>query len=386
MFTPSTLPPPPSYGRDPRPLRLTSELSRPQPQGGCHYQSSSHTGQKCLCQTYHHDRALPGNTCDCGHSACYHSPTSTDRTISPDRIVSALVDKVKKLEEVVIKERESRNNILTRERQIWEREARVLREALAPFYQSESDMKKKLTQLENRLNNNYDEQTRIKDRIVAIDDASITLRNRVERYELAQGNKKRKASLSHEMNGVLSPRSNYTYSSSSAASDTTSTSTQRSPQPCSPTDIPAPTLSTFDSPRSSGVLNLNTDHIYGNPRQRVAHNKQNLGVNNEPRSSGFLSIDLAERLRRQKIASSNNHGVLETKKTDIRSHKLNHVSHELPSPPPYKAGSGAMPLSSLLAPNNWTEPDRSAKRYKPETRGMMALEVLANVTVDQTVA
>lgn len=388
MFPSSALPPPTSYGHEHRPLRLTSEPSRPQPQGGCHFQSSSSSGSQCLCQTYQHNRSLQGNTCDCGHSACYHSQSSVERRLSPDRIVSALMEKVRKLEDAVIKERETRNNTLTRERQAWEREIRVLREALAPFYQSESDMRRRLAQLEGRLDSDHDEQAQIKERLVAIDDASMTLEKRIEDCEESRFNRKRKASLGQEVTGVMSPQSNYTYSSSSAASDATSVSAQRSPQPPSPVALPLSVYPALDSPRSSGVLNLKTGFTSGQAHHRQLMH-QNFQATDEPRSSGFLSIDLAERLRFHKgpMNSSVTKGTtFRTAMNDNNQHKTHTMSNGLPSPPHHKVTSGALTLSDLLtSPRNEVD-IRSPKRYKPQKDGMMALEILATATVERQTA
>lgn len=383
MFPSSALPPPTTYGHEHRPLRLTSEPSRPQPQGGCHFQSSSSSSQ-CLCQTYQHNRSLQGNTCDCGHSACYHAQTSGERRLSPDRIVSALVDKVRKLENVVVKEREARNNTLTRERQAWEREIRVLREALAPFYHSESDMRRRLAQLEDRLDSDHDEQARLKERVVAIDDASITLEKRIEDCEESRGSRKRKASLGQDTTGVMSPSSNYTYSSSSASSDVTSVSAQRSPQPPSPVNLPLPVYAVVDSPRSSGVLNLKTGFALGQVYQRESL-KHDFQIVEEPRSSGFLSINLAERLRSYQVPleASTNKSPVTIIDRSIDQYKTHITSNGLPSPPHNKVTSGALTLSDLLTSPPGDADIRSPKRYKPQTNGMMALEILANATVER---
>lgn len=387
MFASNALPPPATFGHEHRPLRLTSESSRPQPQGGCHFQHSPGPSQRCLCQTYQHNRSLQGNVCDCGHSACYHTQTNIERRLSPDRVINALLEKVKKLEDIVIKERELRNSEISRERQAWEREVRVLREALAPFYQSESEMKRRLMQLEDRLDSSYDEQSRLKERVVAIDDASMTLERRVEDVELYK-KRKRKASLIHETNSVMSPESSYTYTSSSAASDATSVSTQRSPQPPSPMNLPVPVSTSVASPRSSGVLHLKSGPRYGHAYQ--PHKVQLPSPVDEPRSSGFLSIDLAERLRKHKLSPSSNAEVLPSISATTNGMYIQRaptMAHGLPSPPPGKAPDGALTVSGLLSPAIRPEHEnRSAKRYKQDVNGIMALEILANATVEQTVA
>lgn len=382
MFASNALPPPTTFAQEHRPLRLVSESSRPQPQGGCHYQSLNGTSLRCLCQTYQHNRSLPGNTCDCGHSACYHSQANPEKGLSPDRVVAALVEKIKKLEDVIVKERQTRHSIAARERQAWEREVHALREALAPFYHSESEMKKRLAQLENKIEYSFIQQARIKDKISAIDHVSTHLERRLDRHE-ALHTKKRKASISGEVVCVMSPESNYICSSSSAASDTTSVSTQRSPQPPSPANLPVSINGVPVTPRSSGVLNLKP--LLQQPQCYTSNEVTKSSVHDEPRSSGFLSIDLADRLRRHKLKSQSpevtfNHNI----PVDTHAKDATKTSHGLPSPPLSKVVPRAIPVSQLLSAGNKNDSDfHMVKRHKQHGGGMLALEILANATVGE---
>jgi len=295
-------------------------------------------------------------------------------------VVSALVEKVKKLEELVIKERETRNNLISRERQMWEKEVRILREALAPFYRSESDMRRKLVELEDKLDMAGDEAARLKLKVSTIDDINAALERHLAESEISKC-RKRKASLGHDTNGVMSPDSNYTCSSS--ASDATSASLQRSSQPPSPRmpdQLPAAAMT---SPRSSGVLNLTSSARYG-PTHNVqsiheAHHLPSPGE--EPRSSGFLSIDLAERLRNQTMyPGPASHPTLPA---------INGMHHTapgfaptgLPSPPEHKISSGALPVSGLLSEDPYPKQldVRSPKKVKQQNASMTGLELLANV-------
>lgn len=389
MFASNALPLPTPFGHEHRPLRLTSESARPQPQGPCHYSNPPGQDIRCSCQLYQHDRRAPGNICDCGHSACYHSPTQHAGRLSPDRVITALVEKVKKLEECIVKERESRKDELSRERQLWEREARVLREALSPFYHTEQDMRRKLLDLEDKVDANYDEHNRLGERVLAIDDANATLERRIQMWEDARG-RKRKASVGVEGHGVMSPESNYT-SASSIESDTTLSSTNMSPQPPSPANPPMPVRIAVPSPRSSGVLNHRAvprhsgGHSFHDQRQLPMP-----GMVSEPRSSGFLSIDLAQRLRRKDASPpeakarslSGRRGPSAEQKARSPS-----TSSELPTPPQGRVSSGALPVSGLLS-NSPTRADldtRSPKKRKQQN-GMMALDVLANASMASPLA
>lgn len=389
MFTSNALPLPSSFGHEHRPLRLTAESARPQPQGGCHYQGSPGQHTRCSCQSFQHDRRAPGNICDCGHSACYHSPTHSHERMSPDRVITALVEKVKKLEDFIIKERETRKDELSRERQLWERETRVLREALSPIYHNEQDIRRRLLDLEDKVDINYDDHARLCEKVSAIDDANMTLERRVQMWQDAHC-RKRKASIGVEAHSVMSPESNYT-SASSTESDTTSMSTNISPQPLSPMDPSLPISVIRTSPRSSGVLNPRATLRHG--RARLLHHDQQqyhvAGAPTEPRSSGFLSIDLAERLRKKSSPPEPKERLLPVASISSRSSKASPASipSGLPTPPQAKAPSAALPVSGLLSdsPTRSDFDARSPKKRKQQN-ATMALDVLASASIASPLA
>ena len=183
------------------------------------------------------------------------------------------------------------------ERRAREREVRILREALHPFYKSEEEMKRKLIEVEDRLEATYDEQIRLKDRIVALDDASMALEKKLEETEDTRPKRRRTSrqipnGVSHDASDSPSRDSAY----SSPLGHTLSPPT--SSRAISPT---GPTLhvAEHDEPRSSGILNLVNLHepptFAPTPREPTPRE--------EVRSSGFLEISLAERLA-YKFASS----------------------------------------------------------------------------------
>lgn len=239
------------------------------------------------------------NICECGHEACYHVHEITAHqdqlpsaeTSSPPNGTNALLDRIKRLEETVQSEREIRDNALARERQLWEREVLVLREALVPFYKSEQDMRRKLVELEDRIEGNYDEHVRLKERVVALDDANMALERRVEDVEGSRSKRRRvgRPALSDDSttpNGHVSPQ---LVRASPNTDDRSVHST--SSRALSPNGVVSP-LVEREEPRSSGILNLvelpRTTQFILPPRRSPALE--------EPRSSGFLALDLAERL------------------------------------------------------------------------------------------
>jgi len=280
------------------------------------------------------------------------------------------------MEDAVIKERQTRESLLARERQAWEREVRVLREALAPFYRSEQDMNRRLLEVESCLDRTRDEYVRLQERLSTLDDASISSKRRLEHCELV-ASKKRKADGGHEGNGVLSPESN----DASSFSDTTSTC-QRSPQLASPLNdhVPADCCPAYQ-PRPSGIISTTSAPmpIHGYHPYHGQHGQQLPSPVNEPRSSGFLSIDLAERVRRHKLSPACVKGECLP--------MLPSINQALPSPPLVPQGktfTGALSVADLLS-GGFRKPaidlDNHLYKQHKQQNGIMALDVLANVTV-----
>jgi hypothetical protein len=301
MFGPDNALPLPStfpLSRDHRPLSLTEEAARHLPSGACHFVLLHPTvqNQRCSCQNFLLNRAALGSICQCGHQACYHVAQSVAHEQSRESVSiaseNALLERIKRLEETIHHERDTRETSFQRERALWEREIRILREALAPFYKSEQDMKRKMIEIEDRIEGNYDEQVRLRDRVVAVDDAGMNLERRVDTLEsrkrrrvsrpMAEDTFMRGGSSSEDRRSIpiVDDRSVHSASVSSHALSPGSNFTPVPPE--------------VDEPRSSGILNLMETSV----RPRIAHGSaRSLSVpSEEPRSSGFLALDLAERL------------------------------------------------------------------------------------------
>lgn len=180
----------PSFTQDLRPPRLSA--SPPTlPTGGCRFilLHPSVQNQRCSCQAFHHNKSVPGSSCDCGHQACYHVHTHRPPSQPPSDLGNlptvsnaTLLDKIRKLEDALqdervarqeetrLRQKELKEETLTREKEI-----RIIREALAPFYRSEEEIKRKLINLEDQVEGNYDEQVGLFDRLIALDDATDRL-------------------------------------------------------------------------------------------------------------------------------------------------------------------------------------------------------------------
>lgn len=183
-----------------------------------------------------------------------------------------------------------RETAVADERRAREREIRILREALHPFYKSEEEMKRKLIEVEDRIEGNYDEQLRLKDRIMALDDANMALEKRLEEAEDARPKKRRTSRQVPNglSNGVGSD--NVLHDSALSSPLGQSLSLSASSRAISPTG-PKLHVADHDEARSSGILNLanlqEPPQITPTPREPTPRE--------EVRSSGFLEISLAER-------------------------------------------------------------------------------------------
>jgi hypothetical protein len=195
------------------------------------------------------------------------------------------------LEELVQQERHMRETAIADERRAREREVRILREALHPFYKSEEEMKRKLIEVEDRIEGTYDEQLRLKDRLVALDDANMALEKRLEETE---GLRLKKRRVSRQVpNGMPRDIGSDRHSHDSALSSPSgqALSLSASSRAMSPNG-PVLYVGEHDEPRSSGILNLvnipEPTPTAPTPREPTPRE--------EVRSSGFLEISLAERL------------------------------------------------------------------------------------------
>ena len=385
------LPSPSPFAHEHRPLRLTSEIARPQPQGPCHFilLHPTQQNQRCSCQSFHHNRAAPGNICDCGHQACYHLPSSStqDQPRHHETIAlateHALLERIKRLEEVIQSEREIRETEMSRQKQSSEREVRILREALAPFYKSEQEMRRKLVELEDRVEGNYDEQVRLKERVVAVDDSNMQVEKRIEELE-GRGKRRRvsrqvggEESIPNGVAGDMRRVSNLDDRSVQSSSSRALSPNSNFGQPHE-----------LEEPRSSGILNLveaPRPMQFPNPASLT---KRPSGERNEPRSSGFLALDLAERLGNRKVqaihprdmtqaralafAAAQRHSPPDYAQSDP-DQPMNRRSPSFPLPPPYTSGMprAVMQLSSL----------QMSPRKRKHLTDHMALDVLADVSV-----
>ncbi|KAI1612218.1 hypothetical protein EDD36DRAFT_278461 [Exophiala viscosa] len=384
MFGTNTLSLPPPFAHEHHPLRLTSETPRPQPAGGCRYVLShpSAQNQQCSCQSFHHNRTAPGNICDCGHQACFHVHDVAKQTSEAlSATIEKLGEKIRRLEETIQSERGNREAALSRERQLWEGDTRILREALAPFYQNEKEMRRKILELESKLGNYNDEQIRLRERVLVVDDVYVAIENRVEELESLRS-KRRRVGRAHGQdepplqNGHVSPDTVAARPVSSSV-DGRSVHTASS-RPLSPNGSGSTTTDP-EEPRSSGILNL-----VEMPRSAPLNIPQRLSPSQEePRSSGFLTIDRVDRLA-------------QTGSEQAQTVALHHAAritppHDRPSPPIHVKLFTDIPRSAPTPPDNGPKkvpmldvmvlPVNTSPKKRKYHLDHTALDVLADVSI-----
>jgi hypothetical protein len=358
MFGPgTTLPRPPDFAHERRPLRLTSEAAWQPPSGGsCHFLllHPSVPNQRCSCQSYVRNPAAPGTACDCGHQSCYHTPSKEQGTGAPlPGSDGSLLDRIRRLEETLQYERETR-----------EREVRLLREALAPFYTNKQDVQRKLVEIEDRVEGNYDEQVRLRDQVVALDDANMGLERRIDDVQNVRSKRRR---LSPAVSDLIDSGSEDRRASGNT--DKRSASSFSS-QAVSPTSHLSSQPQEQEEPRSSGILNL--IEMTTNPRTTPVPIRNTPSRTYEARSSGFLALDLAHRLGKNGKQSSD-------------------TSHQHSYPPAYSAFQQSPPDYSQSdsdtalrrgSPVNGTLKSTLSQSMSPRKRKLpIALDVLADVSM-----
>ncbi|KIX09942.1 uncharacterized protein Z518_01023 [Rhinocladiella mackenziei CBS 650.93] len=266
---------------------------------------------------------------------------------------------------------------------MWEREVRILREALAPFYQLEKEMRRKVIDIEDRLEGNYDEHVRLRERVVTVDDVTMSLEKKVEELEGLRS-KRRRVGRNNQVreepsqNGYVSPDTNAMRRVSSSV-DERSVHTPSS-RALSPNGV-APAAPEPEEPRSSGILNLAEI-----PRPTNFNMSQRLSpALEEPRSSGFLTLDLAERLS-QKAASDHGQPTLQ------QAARIT-PPQDRPSPPGYAKSNPDVSRASRTPPETQVVsskapqidvmvlPVNTSPRKRKHHVDHIALDVLADVTV-----
>lgn len=313
-----------------------------------------------MCQNFQHDRSAPGNLCDCGHSACYHSQTPDAGKASAERSLSALKDQVEGLEDIIRKEISMRDDWLVSHRDRYEQEVQLLKEALSTAHRNGIETKKALLTVENKLERCRKEHVELTARVEATDNVGTTLEKRMVSIEAAT-TRKRKASHSPDRADVFSPKSVDT----SSHSDTPPASDTRSPQGSPPVHTSVNVEVSrgepqSNSPRSGGVIARSSVDSQLETRRAEDHA--------EPRSSGFLSISLTERLRHQRSARPH-----ATARTPSLTAECSN-SPRLKTAPRLTTGTLSLPAFSC------SDSGLSMKQSKRH-RNLMALDILANATV-----
>lgn len=364
MFGSKALALPPPFAHETRQHRLETEPVRPQPSGQCHFLTlQGAREQRCPCQGYQQNRGAPGNVCDCNHAACYHANAVIEERLAlrdngtgSGAGTSNLAERIRTLENTVRFEREIRENAMARERQAWEREIAILREALAPFYKTEQDMQRKLSELEDKLHASALEQTRLSDRMVMVESANLSLEDRMQGLPSSGTSADRRSNPAqispHDASGMYS----------GSESRTSVSAESMSPKQVSHT-LPEP-----ESPRSSGILNLVEFPRPAAPRYVMPPRLSPPAELEEPRSSGFLALDVKEIVQRRSLTS-----------TISSAQTHNSPRSSLTKSPPTVSGREVTPqsLPRVSPPHMYVRANGKKRKHQGE---LMALDVLADVS------
>jgi hypothetical protein len=148
--------------------------------------------QRCACQGFRRNKNLPGAHCECGHQACYHlqgntAPQLADTSSSVSSAsYLALLDRIHILESQHQRDRKLWQEELKEERRARREEVRLLREAMYSFFQfMEQEVPRQFVDIEDKIESVVDRQQQLQERVVAVDDSSMVLEDRISDLEKA---------------------------------------------------------------------------------------------------------------------------------------------------------------------------------------------------------
>ncbi|OAP61222.1 hypothetical protein AYL99_03423 [Fonsecaea erecta] len=246
-------------------------------------------------------------------------------------------------------------------------------------------MRRRIVDIEDRVEGNYDEHVRLRDRVVAVDDATMSVEKRVEELEDFRF-KRRRVSRNNtqdqpSQNGyVSSDPDNFRRVPSSVDGGSVRTPSSRalSPNGTAPAPVPEP-----EEPRSSGILNLVAEMPRPGPfvnlPQRLSPPQE------EPRSSGFLTLGLGERLKEKPISEQ---------VAQISIHQASQITppQDRSSPSSSAKSNQDVPIKTIRTPPDLLHtkmplidvmvlPGNISPRKRKHHLDHIALDVLADVTV-----
>ncbi len=259
----------------------------------------------------------------------------------------------------------------------------MLREALAPFYKSEQDMRRKLVEIEDHVEGNYDEQVRLRERVVALDDANMHLEKRVEDLE-GRGKRRR---ISRQIGGEDNPPNGNVGDARRISNNIDERSVHSaSSRALSPNSNFGLTQDQEEA-RSSGILNLveaPRSMPYPPPPSPLVR-RSTPNDREEPRSSGFLALDLAERMENRKLGEEHPRVVNQSPSQVLNRSPPDYAQSDpdqpmvrrSPSfPPPPPIINGVSRYNMRIIPAEMVSP-----RKRKHLTEHMALEMLADVSV-----
>ncbi|KAJ9611548.1 hypothetical protein H2200_004732 [Cladophialophora chaetospira] len=245
-------------------------------------------------------------------------------------------------------------------------------------------MRRRLLEIEDKVEGNYDEQVRLRERVVAVDDATMSMEKRVEELEGSRSKRRRvgRNSINESVmqnDYVSSADDSFRRISSSNDGGSVRTPSSRA---LSPNGVAPPPPAETEGPRSSGILNLVAE--VPRPAGFINVPPRLSPPQDEVRSSGFLMLDLGERVKDRGF--------------EQLPHVAVHQSARITPPQDRASPAGSTqsnpdgpPVASRTPPNPVTTkmpimdvmilPENLSPRKRKHHLDHIALDVLADVTV-----
>jgi hypothetical protein len=148
--------------------------------------------RRCACQGFRRNENLPGALCECGHQACYHASGAMTQPPGegplPNVSYMALQDRIHSLESQYQHDKKVWEEELKEERRARREDVRILREAMYPFFKfMDQEVPQKWTDVEDRIEHIVDRQQQLQERLITVDDSTMTLEDRIADLEYGTG-------------------------------------------------------------------------------------------------------------------------------------------------------------------------------------------------------
>lgn len=164
------------------------------PKGDCRYilLHPEVKGLRCACVGFALNRSIPGSTCDCGHQACYHTPEKEPPSDCQE--LESLRNKISLLEDQLNRERHGGRGglvdrlgrleeLVDRKNVDNETDVKGLYRGIGSLWHNVGLLNKRAQYFDDHIEGLVDQVQRMQNRLIDIDDASMSVEERVEALE-----------------------------------------------------------------------------------------------------------------------------------------------------------------------------------------------------------